>query len=112
MNLIQIVSNITAIIMIVEAVLTVYLVFTLSKHIPKASVIPLVFMTIVVVATALWTLLVLIGVVAPASEFGFYVVRSILVVLLGLPSWVMLALSGPCTTCPYLPQNYGEGDKQ
>jgi hypothetical protein len=110
MSTVEIVSIITGTIMIVEAVITVWLVNGLSKHIPKASLVPLVFMTVVVVLTALWSAMVMFGWVAPASELGFYVVRSLLVVLVGLPSWVMLALSGPCTTCPYFPPNIGKED--
>jgi hypothetical protein len=105
-------SILTGVIMIIEAIITVYLVVKLSKSIPRPSLIPLSLMALVIVAAAFWSLLVILGLATAASEFGFYVVRSIMVVLMALPSWVMLALSGPCSTCPYLPPNYGKGDKQ
>lgn len=86
------VSNILALVMLAESILAAFLAFRSLKYVRKPSKVPMAMSGFVFVISGIVSLMFLTSVVDPATPAAFWISRPLLLLLVGVPSWIMLAM--------------------
>lgn len=98
----DLVIHVSSTVIFVEAVVTIILVIRLYNRLPKPSRIPIVISGIVAVLAAIFAVSSATGIMPiVASPETISAVRALIMLLMGLPIWIILAMyDGRCLDCP------------
>ena len=96
------VIRITSIIIVIETIAVITMIVRMYKTLPRVSLLPLFMTAIVSILVGFYATLTGFGIwPIMANAIGVSTIRSLIMLLMGLPIWVMLAMyDAHCRDCP------------